>query len=301
MGRISQLPQGKTITIKTGTEAISLPNGQLNMPFLRAFTAQAAALRLAGNKVIIISSGAVGLGRAQMRAQGWQADPVHLLSDKAAAAGFGQSSLIDAYRTLFRQAGIALCAQFLVRNDDFSNGHVGSRRNILTTLDRMYALPGSIAVFNENDTVSYDENKPLCEDDPETFSDNDGLSSLLGRLVGADVSLTVSTHAVYTKNPSEPEAALVPYINFESDKYSLKALGISTKGTSCAGSGGMGNKLEQNRLFLQADSDRTRLSYIIAAGEVLWNGVFRALRGEPVGTKLVSFRPASKRSASLKL
>lgn len=286
--------------VKTGTEALSCADGSPNVAFLQPFTEQIARLRLDGHRVIVVSSGAVGIGRALMGEEGWQKDPAHLLEDKAAAAAFGQTSLIETYKKHFRKAGISLCAQVLVRNDDFSNGHVGARKNILATLKRVYAFPRAIAIFNENDVVSYDENKPLCAEDPETFSDNDGLNSLLGRLVRADLSLTVSTHPVFTKNPSDPEAALVSYINYASDKYSLSGLGISTEGTSCAGRGGMGNKLAQVQAFVQAGTCGARQAYIIGADEVAADGLLRAARGEAVGTRLVCFRPdaGNERSAA---
>ncbi len=284
------IPYNKTIIVKVGTDALSRSDGKLDMAFLRPFTAQIAQLRLAGNRVIVVSSGAVGLGRALMRGEGWKYSKGKHLADKAAAAGFGQTILIDTYRSLFREAGLSLCAQFLVRNDDFSNGHVGARANILRTLSSVYAFPCALAVFNENDTVSYAENRPLG-DDPSVFSDNDGLAALLADLVNADMSITASTHALHVSDPRASAAPLVPYVNFASATRSLLAQEISTEGVSACGSGGMENKVASIKSFVRGGVCGARAAYIVSVEDVYVGGILRAACDEPVGTKLVCTAP----------
>jgi len=292
------LPQNQTLMIKVGTASLSCADGSLNETFLTPFVQQIAQLKRQNNRVILVSSGAVGAGRERMRQFGWSPDANFLLEEKAIAFTIGQPALVTRYAELFEREGF-LAGQILLRNDYFSNGHTSARNNFLANLERSFALPFFVPILNENDFTSNDENTPLCKDDPDTFPDNDGLNSLVGRLVKADMCITVSTHAVYTMNPCQPEARLVPYINFASDTQSLAALGISTEGLSCGGRGGMGNKIDWLRQFVQAGACGTRRASIIDAQDVIERGgLVRAALGEPVGTRLVCTRPDAVRGVA---
>jgi len=136
---------------------------------------QAAALVKSGVEVIIVSSGAIGLGMSKL---GLRARPRELSLLQAAAA-VGQNELMNIYRQVFSSCGL-LCGQVLLTWEDF----VERRRylNAKTTLQKLLQL-GTVPVVNENDTVAVDEIK---------FGDNDRLSALVASMVAADLLLNLS-------------------------------------------------------------------------------------------------------------
>lgn len=166
----------RRVVVKLGTNILASGGGKFDAAQLESFCSQVHALRERGLEVVLVSSGAIGLGMGKL---GMTKRPTELESLQACAA-IGQTILMDAWRRGFEARGL-ICAQILLTRDD-----VGDRKRHLAvknTFNRLLKL-GVVPVVNENDTVSVDEIK---------FGDNDILSSLTASLIDADLLVILST------------------------------------------------------------------------------------------------------------
>jgi glutamate 5-kinase len=166
----------KRVVVKLGTGVLTHGVGQLDEPRIAAVCAQLAALRARGAEVIVVSSGAVGLG---MGALGLAKRPAEL-SRKQACAAIGQSLLMQTWQRGFAPLGLTV-AQVLLTHEDLRARarHLGVKATLRQLLDY-----GVVPVINENDTVSAAEIK---------FGDNDTLSALVASLIEADHLVILST------------------------------------------------------------------------------------------------------------
>jgi glutamate 5-kinase len=200
-----------------------------------------------GKKVILVSSGAVGLGRSVLAL-----DKLASLSDKQACAAVGQSLLMNEYQRRFRDHGLTT-GQLLVTADDFAE-----RRRYLSlrdTFERLLSL-NVVPIVNENDSVSTAE---LVEDErTHSFGDNDLLSALVASKLGADVLLILTNvEGIFDSNPDKnPDARLIETLD---DFDALGRLGL--RGQSAYGRGGVASKVEAARLASYGG-----VSTIIASG-----------------------------------
>ncbi|MEY2879974.1 MAG: hypothetical protein RLZZ15_2354 [Verrucomicrobiota bacterium] len=172
----SGAPAPKRVVIKLGTGVLTSGVGQLNTARIAAVCAEIAALRARGTEVIVVSSGAVGLGMGALAL----AKRPKELSKKQACAAIGQSRLMQTWQAGFAPHGLTV-AQVLLTHEDLR-----SRSRFLgvkETLAQLIAY-GTIPIINENDTVSAAEIK---------FGDNDTLSALVASLVAAEHLLILST------------------------------------------------------------------------------------------------------------
>lgn len=224
----------RRIVIKLGTQIVVEPDGQLAVSRLRALMAQCAALHSDGKEVIIVSSGAVGLGRNRLKQQG-----TLTLSEKQACAAVGQSLLMDTYRQLLEPAGL-VCAQVLLTALDFADRkHYLNLRQTLETLLKW----GGIPIINENDVTSTMELQE--EGYTKGFGDNDKLSALVAGKLDADLLVILTNvDGIYTENPANnPNAEKISLIGAFQDLQR-----IETAGRSMLGRGGMTSKLEAARI-----------------------------------------------------
>jgi glutamate 5-kinase len=166
----------KRVVIKLGTGVLTHGVGQLDEPRIAAVCAQIAALRARGAEVLVVSSGAVGLG---MGALGLAKRPGEL-ARKQACAAIGQSLLMQTWQRGFAPLGLTV-AQVLLTHEDLSarERHLGVKATLRQLLDY-----GVVPIINENDTVSAAEIK---------FGDNDTLSALVAGLIEADHLVILST------------------------------------------------------------------------------------------------------------
>jgi glutamate 5-kinase len=229
-------------------------------------------LRRAGHDVVLVSSGAVGMG---MRLLGMKTRP-RSLGMRQACAAVGQGHLMSYYAKAFSSLGV-VAAQVLLTHDD-----LGDRDRALclrTTLMRLLEL-GSIPVLNENDSVSVRElvehrRREGAEVSPPVFGDNDGLSARVAVALDADLLVMLSNvDGLLTANPAvDPNAQRIPELPSVDEEALARAMGSSSAGT-----GGMGSKLEAARL---ATAEGTAV--VIANGgtpEIL----DKIIAGEDVGT-----------------
>lgn len=256
------------IVIKVGTNVVMRDDGRLALSRLYGIAEAVARLRQQGRDVLLVSSGAVGLGMDRI---GLATRPTELSLIQACAA-IGQSRLMAIYDDAFDKLGCRT-AQVLLTEDDFRDQE--RYRNLRSTLVSLLAL-GVIPVINENDTVSTAElDHPA--DSPErqrVFGDNDKLSALVMTHIDADLLLLLSdVDGLYTAEPGTDSAQLlsqVPQITGEVLKFA--------RGKNGRGRGGMLTKLEAARIATEANG-----MAVIANGR-LPHAIERVCAGEIVGT-----------------
>lgn len=232
------LRNAKRIVIKLGTQVVielaGGVDGQFASERLEGLTRQCAELVSQGKEVILVSSGAVGLGRQALKLTG----PLSL-NEKQACAAVGQNLLMDAYRALFEKSGL-ITAQVLLTATDFADRkHYLNLRQTLEALLRFRVIP----IINENDTTSTMELQE--ESYTKGFGDNDMLSALVASKLDADLLVILTNvDGIYTDNPfTNPDARRVPLIeNFQELQK------IDASGQSLLGRGGMSSKLEAARM-----------------------------------------------------
>ena len=266
------------IVVKLGTNVIMRPDGKVALGLLCGLVEQIAVLRAQGIEVLVVSSGAVGLGMERL---GLHERPTVVAQIQACAA-IGQSRLMALYDDSFDRLGCPI-AQVLLTEDDFRDPV--RHANLRATLDALLTL-GVIPIVNENDTVSTLElDRPTESRQRERiFGDNDKLSALLLKHIGADLLVLLSdVDGLCDRNPTEPGATVVG--NVEAIDERILAL---AEGSNGRGRGGMISKLESARIVLHAGKQ-----VIIANGRAP-QVLERIVAGETIGTL---FAPALEKVA----
>ena len=254
---------------KPGPSSLTtVAGGQLDPEALHTLVDILATRWLAGQQVVLVSSGAIAAGMGPL---GLAQRPRDLATQQAAAS-VGQGALIAAYAHRFATHGLTV-GQVLLTADDVTRRthYVNARR----TLERLLEI-GIVPIVNENDTVATDEIK---------FGDNDRLAALVADLVGADgMVLLTDVDALYDGPPSEPDTARVPFVGSAEELAEIRIGGTG----SAVGSGGMVTKVEAAGIAGAAGVP-TLLTRLEDAK--------RALHGHDVGT---AFAPAAATKASRK-
>ena len=258
----------RRIVIKVGTNVVMRDDGRLALSRLYGIAESVARLRQQGRDVLMVSSGAVGLGMDRI---GSTQRPTELSQIQACAA-IGQSRLMAIYDDAFDKLGCRT-AQVLLTEDDFREPDRYS--NLRSTLAALLAM-GVIPVINENDTVSTVElDHPTDQPGRErVFGDNDKLSALVMTHVDAELLLLLSdVDGLYSGDPAAPDARLISEVAAIDDQVRNFAQGKNGRGR-----GGMASKLEAARLATEANG-----LAVIANGR-LPNVIERVCAGEAVGT-----------------
>ncbi|MBD9149742.1 glutamate 5-kinase [Candidatus Avelusimicrobium fimicolum] len=246
------IKKAKRIVFKFGTNALSTDNGDLALSRLYSFMEDIAALRAQGKEVMIVTSGAVGVGKRRL---GLTSAP-DVVSLKQACAAVGQISLMKLYEDGFKQLGV-VAAQVLLTEDDFS--HRSRYLSLRDTLNRLLEL-GCIPVINQNDTVSTNELRGYKEKGVNVcFSDNDKLSALVASGMDADLLCVMSdVDGLYNGDPrKDKNAKLIDVVKGVTPE--IEALGFCA---SSRGRGGMKTKLEAAKVVT-----RSGAAMIIAYGK----------------------------------
>jgi glutamate 5-kinase len=268
------LSESRRLVVKLGTNVIMRADGLPALGRLYGILESVASLIRDGRQVLLVSSGAIGLGAQQLRL----GHKPELLAEKQACAAVGQGRLMALYQEGFARLGV-VAAQVLLTEYDFSNRK--RYLNLRATLDRLLEL-GVVPVINENDTVSTAELETRVGFRTEpVFGDNDKLSALVATGVAADTLLILSdVDGLYTGNPGrDPQARLVPLVTALTPEIEAFADGGSDRGR-----GGMASKLAAVKVATRAG---TRV--LIASGAT--PGVLdRVLAGEAIGTLFESSR-----------
>ena len=235
----------KRIVIKVGSALVTdEKTGRVHHAWLKAFAQDVNALNARDKQVIIVTSGAIALGKTQL---GLGAKPL-LLEEKQAAAACGQIELFAAWRDALAPHGLSVAQLLLTAEDSIEWRRYLNARNTLSTLLELGAIP----VINENDTVATAEIR---------FGDNDRLSARIAQMAGADVLVLLSDiDGLYTANPATDKTAVfIPEVREITPAIEAFAGGVS----SAVGTGGMVTKLGAAKIALSAGCHM-----IIARGNV---------------------------------
>src|SRR5580704_4288884 len=187
-----RLIDAKRVVVKVGSALlVDADKGRLNRAWLESFCADIAAMRRRGQEVILVSSGAIALGRRHL---GLNAGRLKLEESQAAAA-VGQIRLAHAYKELLDAHGITVAQILLTLGDTEQRRRYLNARGTLSTLLSLGALP----VINENDTVATAEIR---------YGDNDRLAARVAQMTGDDCLVLLSdVEGLYTANPNENPGA----------------------------------------------------------------------------------------------
>ncbi len=258
-----KLREKKRVVVKIGTSSIThQETGALNFTKLEVLARELCDLKNMGKDVILVSSGAIAVGR---QAVGFHHRP-RKVEEKQACAAIGQTQLMMTYQKLFSEYGHRAAQILMTKNTMLDNL---SRRNAVNTFEELLRM-GAIPVVNENDTVATYEIE---------FGDNDTLSAIVAALVHADLLILLSDiEGLYTDDPRRnPRAEFIDIVESLDDHFMRMGKGSSTD----VGTGGMATKLSAAKIAGAAGADM-----IIASGED-FHVIHRILSGEQIGTVFV--------------
>ena len=258
------------IVVKVGTSTLAHATGRLNIRHVEELVKVLSDLKNAGHEVILVSSGAIGMGVGKLNLPGRPAD----MPTKQAAAAVGQCELMYTYDKLFSQYNHTV-AQILLTGEDVDQAD--RKQNFENTMARLLEL-GALPVINENDSIATDEIK---------VGDNDTLGAIVACAVEADLLVLLSDiEGLYTADPrKDPDARLIPVV--EAVTPEIEAL-AGEKGSELA-VGGMATKLRAAKLVTAAGCDM-----IITNGEHP-ERLYDIAEGRPVGTRFLGRRPTAAR------
>ncbi len=283
--RQKRLRAAQRVVIKIGTSIVTGTGGEIRAQYMEPLVKSLSELKKSGRQVVLVSSGAVGLGAGRL---GLHSSRLRDLVVRQACAAVGQSLLMQAYEQLFSAHDVRI-AQVLLTEDDFTDWK--RYTNLRRTMERLLKL-GVLPIVNENDTVSTAELEYVASDTERVFGDNDRLGALVMSRLESDALILLTNvegllqHAPTGEIGSAVEAsrpvALVQEIGDE-----LKA---AAAGPSGGGRGGMLTKLEAAQIAMQAGGVA-----VIANG--MRPGVLdQIFAGEQIGTTFMSAsRMAGKR------
>jgi glutamate 5-kinase len=276
----SPVTEARRIVLKVGTRVLMHDDGSPALARLFQVVETAARLRKEGRDVLLVTSGAVGLGRLALRLDG----PPGTAELGQMCAAVGQSRLMELYQQGFARLGV-ICAQILITWTDFDDPL--RYRNLHETLQNLLEA-GVVPVINENDAISLNDRAYLGTGKRPIFDDNDRLSALVASELAADVLIMLTdVPGVMTADPRrDPQALRIDRIE---DPY-LHGADVSLATTVSAGRGGMSSKLEA-----AAVAARGGCHTVIASG-VDPGALGRVLAGDTEGTWIPAGEALSPRS-----
>lgn len=251
------------IVIKIGTSTLAHKSGLLNIRRVEGLVKAMSDLKNAGNEIILVSSGAIGMGAGKLSL----ADKPSDIPTKQAAAAVGQCELMYTYDKLFSEYNHTV-AQILITGEDIE--HSARRSNFENTVRRLLEL-GALPIINENDSIATDE---------IVIGDNDTLGAIAATAVNADLLILLSDiDGLYTADPhKDKNAVLLECV----DKITPEIEGMTGGAGSRFGTGGMATKIKAAKIAVNAGIDM-----IIANGKdpaVLYD----ILEGKNVGTRFTA-------------
>ena len=254
------------IVVKVGTSTLAHAGGRLNIRRVELMCKVLSDLKNAGNEIILVSSGAIGMGVGKLGLGGRPGD----MPGKQAAAAVGQCELMYTYDKLFSEYGHTV-AQILLTAEDIQDDR--RRSNVHDTLDRLLQW-GALPVINENDAVATDEIGIQT-----TIGENDTLSAIVSRLVEADILVLLSDiDGLYTADPRvDAKAQLIGVV----EEITPEILALAGGSGSSLGSGGMATKLKAAQIVMEAGIDM-----VIANGEAP-EILYELFDGKQVGTRFI--------------
>ena len=250
------------IVVKVGTSTLAHATGHLNIRHVEELVKVLSDLKNAGHEMILVSSGAIGMGVGKLNLPGKPSD----MPTKQAAAAVGQCELMYTYDRLFGEYNHTV-AQILLTGEDID--HEDRRQNFENTMFRLLEL-GALPIINENDTIATAEIK---------VGDNDTLGGIVACCVKADLLVLLSDiEGLYTADPrKDPNATLISVVEEVTPEVEALAGGAG----SSLGTGGMATKLRAAKMVTAAGCDM-----IIANGEKP-TYLYDIVDGKAVGTRFL--------------
>ena len=253
------------IVVKVGTSTLTHPGGGMNFKNMDRLARVLSDVRNAGNEVVLVSSGAIGMGVGKLNLPCRPTD----MPGKQAAAAVGQCELMYTYDKLFNEYNHTV-AQVLLTGEDVKNEQ--RSRNMRNTIFRLLEL-GALPIINENDTISTEE---------ISIGDNDTLSAMVAASIRADLLILLSDiDGLYDSDPHEnPDARLIPVVERLDDHIRALAGGSG----SSLGTGGMVTKLQAAQIATEAGCEM-----VIANGHHP-AALYDIAAGQPAGTRFLAGR-----------
>lgn len=248
------------IVIKIGTSTLAYSTGHMNIRRVEEICKVISDIKNAGNEVILVSSGAIGMGVGKLGLSSRPND----IPTKQATAAVGQCELMYTYDKLFGEYNHTV-GQLLITGDDIENEQ--RHQNFSNTLNRLLEL-NALPIINENDTVATQE---------LGIGDNDTLAAIVAKSVKADLLILLSDiEGLYTADPHKnPDAKLIPIVNKVDDDIYALAGGIGSN----LGTGGMKTKLDAARICLSCGCDM-----VITNGDTP-SYLYDIVDGKSIGTR----------------
>ncbi len=256
-----EIDQKKRIVIKLGTSTLAHKTGKLNIRRMNNLVRILADLHNAGRDIILVSSGAIGLGMGKLGLR----DRPSTTPGKQAAAAVGQCELMHIYDEMFSKYSITVAQVLLTKATLNAPDRVQNVQNAVEELTKMGVIP----IVNENDTVAIDELEL-------EIGENDSLSAVVASIAKADLLLILSDiDGLYSADPRKDENAQIIPVVEEIDEYIERIAGGAG---SNLGSGGMATKINAARIALSSGIDM-----------IIMNGkdpedLYRLFDGESLGT-----------------
>ncbi len=255
----SEIQGAGVVVVKVGTSTLTYENGKLNLKRLEQIARILTDVKNSGKKVVLVTSGAIGVGMSKM---GLKEKPKEVKVVQAVSA-VGQCELMSIYDRMFSEYN-TIVGQILMTKDVVTNPERNEHAvNTFSALLEHDILP----IVNENDSVSVDEIK---------FGDNDTLSAIVAKLIGADALIILSDiDGLYDKDPrANADARIIPQVEEITDEIKNMACGAGSK----RGTGGMITKLTAAEI-----ATAQGIQVVIANGSDP-HIIYRILEGHEIGT-----------------
>lgn len=253
------------IVVKVGTSTLTYPTGHLNIRRVETLCKVLSDLKNAGHQIILVSSGAIGMGVGKLALSSRPED----IPTKQAAAAVGQCELMYTYDRLFVDYHHTVAQILLTAEDVRCDGRKLHFQNTLFRLLELNALP----IVNENDTIATDE---------IVIGDNDTLAAMVAVNAKADLLVLLSDiDGLYTADPHrDPQARLIHQV----PEITPEILALAGDSGSALGTGGMITKLRAAQMLVAEGSD------MVIANGANPDLLYSILEGAPVGTRFLGKR-----------
>lgn len=264
--------QVKRVVIKVGTSLLTSPEG-IDALYIERLAAQISELRESGREVLLVSSGAIGLGARELGIKG----RVQEVRMRQACAAVGQPILMNTYKGIFKSFGVETAQVLLTKEVLNQRRSYVNLQNSVETLLELGVLP----ILNENDCVATDEIGTA-------FGDNDRLSALVASKVDADLLIILSDiDALYDRDPRRHREAKPIH---SVDMLTPEIMNSAGRAGSSLGTGGMATKLQAVRV-----AENAGCRVLIADGRQE-RVIPRLISGEEIGTLFLAKRRLKNRS-----
>lgn len=257
------------IVVKVGTSTLAHPNGSLNIRHMESLCKVLSDLKNAGHEIILVSSGAIGMGVGKLSLKKRPDD----IPTKQAAAAVGQCELMYFYDKLFSEYNHTV-AQILLTGADIQ--HEDRLKNFKNTMRRLLEM-GVLPVINENDSVATEE---------IGVGDNDTLAAIIAVNENADLLVLLSDiDGLYTEDPRKnPDATLISRV----EEITPEIIALAGGSGTLLGTGGMHTKITAAQMCTSADCD------MIIANGMFPETLYNIVDDIPFGTRFVSKRKENK-------